>query len=113
MQTSITLLTFTLFLSNAHLVAAFGFPATAPPTIISLLLAANVFQPLSAVLSFAMNSITRVLEYDADKFAATLGKSYVVNLKQALVRIHEENLVRIRSQRKGAVDTFVGLGDRS
>ncbi|KAK4705483.1 STE24 endopeptidase, partial [Phenoliferia sp. Uapishka_3] len=91
-QTSVTLLTFTLFLSNAHLVSAFGFPSTSPPTIISLLLAANVFQPLSAILSFAMNSITRILEYDADKFAAALGSSYAVSLKKALVRIHEENL---------------------
>ncbi|KAL8290522.1 hypothetical protein RQP46_002780 [Phenoliferia psychrophenolica] len=76
-QTSITLLTFTLFLSNTHLVSAFGFPhSTNPPTIISLLLAANLFQPLSAVLGFA----------------AKLGDEYAVNLKTALVTIHKENL---------------------
>ncbi|KAM0746177.1 hypothetical protein T439DRAFT_329920 [Meredithblackwellia eburnea MCA 4105] len=92
LQTSIILLTFTLFLHNISLLTAFGFPARQQPTIIALFLSAAVFQPLSAILGFATNSITRVLEYDADKFAKDLGDGYAANLKKALVRIHEENL---------------------
>lgn len=97
-QTAFSLCTFTLFLNNAPLLAAFGFPtsalsSTSGPTLISLLLAANLFTPLQAVLHYLTNSVTRALEYNADAFAVKLGKSYATNLKGALVRIHEENLV--------------------
>lgn len=101
-QTAFTLSTFILFLNNASLLSAFGFPtsalsSTAVPTLISLLLAANLFTPLSAVLQLITNSITRALEYNADNFAVKLGPTYAKNLKGALVRIHEDNLVRLAS----------------
>jgi STE24 endopeptidase len=100
LQTAFSLSIFTLFLQNKPLLHAFGFPTAAAsiytstgPKIISLLLAANLFSPLSAVLNFATNAITRTLEYDADRFAAKLGEKYVKGLKSGLVRIHEDNLV--------------------
>lgn len=100
LQTAFTLSIFTLFLSNASLLSAFGFSAssTSGPTIISLLLAANLFTPMSALLSFSTNGITRALEYNADAFAVKLGAEYARNLKGALVRIHEDNLVSCRSR---------------
>lgn len=103
-QTAFMLSTFILFLNNASLLSAFGFSggayaATGGPTIISLLLAANLFSPMSAVLHLAMNSVTRALEYNADAFAVKLGAEYAKNLKGALVRIHEDNLVRTSKSR--------------
>lgn len=53
---------------------------------------------MSALLSFSTNGITRALEYNADAFAVKLGAEYARNLKGALVRIHEDNLVSCRSR---------------
>ncbi|KAI5476846.1 hypothetical protein MNV49_007142 [Pseudohyphozyma bogoriensis] len=92
LQTAFSLGTFSLFLSNKPLLASFGIDTSSPATILSLFLAASLFTPLSAALQFATNSITRALEYNADRFAVKLGKAYAINLKGALVRIHEENL---------------------
>lgn len=96
LQTAFTLSIFILFLNNPSLLSAFGFSSstTLSHTLISLFLAANLFSPLSAVLQLAMNSVTRALEYNADNFAVKLGEEYAQNLKGALVRIHEDNLVR-------------------
>ena len=105
-QTAFSLLTFTLFLGNTSLLSSFGFhvspisamlnpkASASGPTIISLLLAATLFSPMSTILHFLTNSITRALEYNADAFAVKLGSEYAKNLKGALVSIHEKNLVR-------------------
>lgn len=98
-QTAVSLLTFTLFLYNQPLLSSFGFLPTHPnsvlgrPTIISLLLASTLFAPVSSVLHFVTNTVTRRLEYDADAFACRLGTEYAENLKGALASIHEKNLV--------------------
>ena len=89
-QIALSLTTFLLFLNNAPLLAAFGFPADPTsasngPVIISLFLAANLFSPMSAILHCLSNTLTRALEYNADAFAVKLGESYAVNLKGALV----------------------------
>lgn len=106
LQTAFSLCTFTLFLSNRSLLSSFGFAAsrftfdtTPGPTIVSLLLAATLFAPMSAVLHFVTNSVTRALEYNADAFAVKLGAEYAKNLKGALVSIHEKNLVRLSASR--------------
>lgn len=91
--------TFTVFLSHAPLLASFGFVKTYDqPIIVSLLLAGMLFQPLNAVAHFLTNTITRKLEYDADAFATKLGKETAVNLKAALVTIHEKNLMLFVAQ---------------
>lgn len=109
-QVAFSLATFTLFLTNRPLLSAFGFhsytpsystealpekfthllPTSRGPTIIALMLASMLFSPLSSVLKFATNFISRQLEYDADAFAARLG--YAKDLKKGLVSIHEKNL---------------------
>jgi len=106
-QVAFSLSIFSLLLSNRHLLASFGFapslaaklahPVAPPvgPTVIALYLASTLFSPLSSLLKFVTNLVTRRLEYDADAFAAKLGGSYARNLKQALVTIHEKNLVRL------------------
>ncbi|KAM0793014.1 hypothetical protein ACM66B_000506 [Microbotryomycetes sp. NB124-2] len=97
-QLSFSLLTFSLLLFNRSLLSAFGFsttqfPNSQPgPIIVSLLLASLLFAPVSTVLHFIMNMISRALEYDADKFASKLGSDVATNLKGALVSLHEKNL---------------------
>ena len=96
-QIAITLVTFTLVLSNQNLLRSFGLfvrrnPRAPRPTIVSLMLAALLFTPVSTVLHFITNGITRHLEYDADAFAVKLSQDHARNLKGALVSIHEKNL---------------------
>ena len=108
-QIAFSLSIFTLFLSNTSLLSSFGFHSSplsslaqktgftshVGPTVVSLFLAATLFTPLSAFLSFLTNSITRMLEYQADAFAVGLGKETAENLKTALIGIHEKNLVSL------------------
>lgn len=110
-QVAVSFSVYALFLENGALLSAFGFPPAAAaspvelakaklglphaatgPTIVAILLASMLASPLSSFLQFVTNSITRHLEYDADAFATKLGDSYAVNLKKALVTIHEKNL---------------------
>ncbi|GAA5980316.1 hypothetical protein JCM10908_001613 [Rhodotorula pacifica] len=110
-QLAVSFSVYALFLENGALLSAFGFPpsvtsspldfakdkvglahASTGPTIVAVLLASMLASPLSSFLQFVTNSITRHLEYDADAFATKLGPSYAVNLKKALVTIHEKNL---------------------
>ncbi|KAK4054718.1 zinc metalloprotease [Microbotryomycetes sp. JL201] len=97
-QLSFSLLTFSLLLFNRSLLAAFGFSTNqfpnsqTGPIIVSLLLASLLFAPVSTILHFVMNMISRALEYDADKFASKLGADVASNLKGALVSLHEKNL---------------------
>lgn len=92
LQTGFSFFTFSLFLSNKSLLTSFGLPSGESSIVISLFLAAALFTPLSAILHFGTNCITRALEYQADAFAVRLGKETAVHLKGALVRVHEENL---------------------
>ncbi|KAK4058232.1 zinc metalloprotease [Microbotryomycetes sp. JL221] len=99
-QTAVSLLTFSLLLFNKSLLSSFGFhqkdlitlSKDAGPTIVSLLLASILAAPVSTVLHFIMNVVSRKLEYDADKFAAKLGSKVAQNLKVALASLHEKNL---------------------
>ncbi|GAA6032445.1 hypothetical protein JCM8097_008178 [Rhodosporidiobolus ruineniae] len=90
-----SLICYSIFLTNRPLLAAFGFPRSssgeAGPTIIALFLAATLFTPLSAFLTFLTNTVTRALEYDADAFAAKLSPATGENLKGALIAIHRDN----------------------
>lgn len=60
------------------------------PAMIGFLLFGDVLKPLDAVMEFVMNLITRIYEYQADRFAAEQGLSN--DLKTALVVLHKENL---------------------
>lgn len=111
-QTALTLSIFALFLTNGTLLEAFGFPQSRPlassltgssggggdadlarPTIVALMLASTLFTPLGTMLQFALNAVTRLLEYNADAFAYRVGgPDTAEHLKSALVRIHEDNL---------------------
>ncbi|GAA5971152.1 hypothetical protein JCM11641_004164 [Rhodosporidiobolus odoratus] len=110
-QVAFSLTIYTIFLSNSSFLSSFGFSSSSlsqklyhslassssstsstGPTIVALLLASTLFSPLSALMRFGTNAITRHLEYDADAFAVKLGEEYAKNLKGALVGIHEKNL---------------------
>lgn len=113
-QIGISLLTFTLVLSNQNLLRSFGLfvrrrPTATRPTIVSLMLAAMLFAPVSTFLNFITNTITRRLEYDADAFAFKLSSDHAKNLKGALVSIHEKNLVRLHSWLRVARRIRAGL----
>jgi len=69
--------------------AEFGFEKQMP-VIIGFFLFSEVLTPSECVLQFAMNSVTRKFEYQADEFAHNLG--YKVELAQALIKLQIKNL---------------------
>lgn len=105
-QIAFSLSIFRFFLWNPALFSSFGFsPLTSPsllgktlrwgstdetyPIVVGFVLAHHLFNPLNAVLTFLVHSLSRALEYQADRFAKDLG--YSAALKWALVRISVEN----------------------
>ncbi|KAF8319488.1 peptidase family M48-domain-containing protein [Cantharellus anzutake] len=108
---------FPAFLQSASLLTSFGFPTSVarhPPIIISFMLFQNLFTPVEALLTMAMNAVSRYFEWQADKFAfeqdvsdndekaATEGKDGSTDgvaaddmgerLAKALIGLHKENL---------------------
>ncbi|MBW0482415.1 hypothetical protein O181_022130 [Austropuccinia psidii MF-1] len=96
-QLAFTLSIFRFFIWNPAVFKSFGIPPLAGlspiqfPLIIGFLVVQNLFTPLNALLTFASNSLSRTLEFQADKFASDLGGSFASDLKWALVRISAEN----------------------
>ncbi|KAG0146678.1 hypothetical protein CROQUDRAFT_657028 [Cronartium quercuum f. sp. fusiforme G11] len=94
LQIAFSLSVFRFFIWNAALFRAFGFsplPSKTYPILIGFTLAQNLFMPLNSLMSFASNSVSRKLEFQADNFAVRLGGNYAHDLKWALVRISAEN----------------------
>ncbi|THH19549.1 hypothetical protein EW146_g1633 [Bondarzewia mesenterica] len=94
---------FPAFLHAPPLLRSFGFPtdvAANPPPIIAFLLFQMVVTPFEAVVSMALNAVSRRFEYQADHFACELGTRLKSDdmgdmgsrLGRALVTLHVENL---------------------
>ncbi|EAU83492.1 metalloendopeptidase [Coprinopsis cinerea okayama7 len=69
---------FPAFLHAPPLLTAFDFPKSVafakpgPPTIVAFLLFQMILTPIEAVVSIAMNAVSRRFEYEADRFAVEL-----------------------------------------
>lgn len=66
---------FPAFLHAPPLLRSFDFPkevAARPPTIVAFLLFQMILTPMEAVVSIAMNAVSRHFEWEADRFAVEL-----------------------------------------
>ncbi|EEB08251.2 CAA Xprenyl protease [Schizosaccharomyces japonicus yFS275] len=77
------------FIRNNSMYSAFGFSGE-HPILIGYLLFTSLFEPLSALISFGNNLLSRSCEYQADAFAKRLG--YGDALAEGLIRLHEDNM---------------------
>ncbi|CAI6367996.1 unnamed protein product [Macrosiphum euphorbiae] len=76
---------------HSMLYRAFGFYESAHPVIIGLaIIFQYVFSPYNTVISFAMTTLSRQLEFQADGFAKKLGLAKP--LESGLIRLHNDNL---------------------
>lgn len=93
---------FTMFLYGfalrfEPLFRAFGFATSGAgsdsrlPTLIGLLLASYICSPLSHVLGFAFNALSRRFEFQADEFAARLRPNFAPSLRAGLIKLQKEN----------------------
>ncbi|EPY52822.1 CAA Xprenyl protease [Schizosaccharomyces cryophilus OY26] len=80
---------FAAFLRNNSLYEAFDFTKE-KPVIIGLLLFSDALGPVSSLLTFGSNKISRFCEYQADAYAKKLGLAK--DLGDGLIRIHNDNL---------------------
>jgi STE24 endopeptidase len=87
----LTLSVYNLFLFNKPLFASFGFlpsksyGSQGVPILIGFSLASALLTPLETIISFAVNSFSRRLEFAADRFAVNLG--YKTQLKSGLISV--------------------------
>lgn len=91
--TGLSFYCFSLCFHSRDLYAAFGFSSTEQtPTLIALLIFfQTVWAPIDKILSFAVTSLSRTFEFQADRFSATqLNMSK--ELQSGLCKIHLENL---------------------
>jgi len=128
---------FPAFRHAPPLLRSFGFPeevAANPPPIIAFLLFQMVLTPLEAIVSMALNAVSRRFEYQADRFACELQtklKSEDMNdmgarLGRALIALHVENLSTVwvdwlysayhhshptLTERLRALETYDGKGE--
>lgn len=75
--------------SSPEIYKSFGFESE-QPIIIGFILFQHIITPLSHVISFFFNMLSRAFEFQADEFAVKLG--FVTELKAGLVKLQEENL---------------------
>lgn len=76
---------------HSMLYRAFGFYESVHPVIIGLaIIFQYVFSPYNTVISFAMTTLSRQLEFQADAFAKKLGKAKA--LESGLIRLNNDNL---------------------
>lgn len=69
---------------------AFGFSDSKPVLIGLMIVLQYITAPYSALIGFLMSVLSRHFEFQADEFAANLGRS--VPLKSALVKLNNDNL---------------------
>ncbi|XP_050429390.1 CAAX prenyl protease 1 homolog [Adelges cooleyi] len=87
----IMLFVFGWLYDNSMLYRAFGFYETTHPVIIGLaIIFQYVFSPYNTVISFAMTTLSRQLEFQADRFAKKLG--FAKSLESGLIRLNNDNL---------------------
>merc|ERR1740131_52710 len=75
---------------SSPLYQAFGFTDSQPALIGLMIVLQYITAPYSAVVSFLMSVLSRRFEFQADAFAANLGKAK--DLKSALVKLNNDNL---------------------
>jgi len=75
---------------NQVLYSAFGFPDEKPILIGLMIILQFIAAPYNAVLDFCMTFLSRKFEFQADAFAASLGRA--ASLKTALVKLNNDNL---------------------
>eukprot|EP01100_Stratorugosa_tubuloviscum_P004154 TRINITY_DN202_c3_g1_i1.p1 TRINITY_DN202_c3_g1~~TRINITY_DN202_c3_g1_i1.p1 ORF type:complete len:442 (-),score=163.70 TRINITY_DN202_c3_g1_i1:52-1335(-) len=80
---------FSLFINSTQLFNDFGF-YDSKPILVGLILFSMIFEPFNHAIAFAINFLTRQLEYDADSFAVELG--YGDNLATSLIELQKGNL---------------------
>lgn len=80
---------FSFFNSNQKFFVAYGF-TDSMPIIIGLMLIQSLLSPLFVLFSFLANYVSRVHEFEADKFSVDLGMGK--DLKDGLISLHSENL---------------------
>lgn len=82
---------FAMMFNYSPLYKALGFSVGLKPVLIGLIAVLQfVMAPYNAILSFMLTMLSRSFEFQADAFAATLGKSeYLV---RALVQLNKDNL---------------------
>merc|ERR1719189_2823217 len=79
------------YLSKSRpLYEAFGFTDSQPVLIGLMVVLSYITAPYSAVIGFLMSVLSRHFEFQADEFAAKLGKAR--NLQSALVKLNNDNL---------------------
>jgi STE24 endopeptidase len=94
---------FPAFIHAPPLLRSFGFSkevSAQPPTIVAFLLFQMILTPLEAVVSIAMNAVSRHFEWEADRFAVELqdklGDEKMNDmgdrLGRALISLHVKNL---------------------
>jgi STE24 endopeptidase len=87
-RTALILWMFNQVATNKAMFASFGF-VQFQPFLIGLLIFFLLISPLSHVMSFLSNALTRKFEYEADAFGAHLG--YAKELRQGLITLCKEN----------------------
>lgn len=93
-QMFLTFLTFSAFMYNKSLYAAFGF-VSEQPALIGMTLFNFIFGPVESILQFALNLQSRKYEYQADAYAKESG--HTDNLSSALIKLCRENLSSINA----------------
>lgn len=79
------------YLSKSRpLYEAFGFTDSQPVLIGLMVVLSYITAPYSAVIGFLMSVLSRHFEFQADEFAAKMGKA--VDLQSALVKLNNDNL---------------------
>lgn len=70
--------------------SAFGFELEKPVLIGLIVILQFIFAPYNELLSFAMVTLGRRFEFQADEFAKNLNKAKY--LKSSLIKLHKDNL---------------------
>lgn len=86
--TFLQFLAFTLIRSSPSLYQSFGFHDI-QPALIALVLYQFISGPMDEAIGFGMNLISRIFEFQADRFAVDCG--WGAELKSALLKLEEEN----------------------
>ncbi|EPZ36837.1 Peptidase M48 domain-containing protein [Rozella allomycis CSF55] len=85
------------FILNEYIFNLFGFYGKTYPVVLGFIFFQYVSSPVDHMLNFAMNIVSRKHEYEADAFAVKHG--YSLELVNALIKIHSENLSNLNPDR--------------
>jgi STE24 endopeptidase len=89
-QLFLMFLLFALMSKSKPLYAAFGFEDIQPVLIGLMVVLQFILAPYSSVVNFLMTMLSRKFEFQADEFAAGLGRA--AHLRTALIKLNNDNL---------------------